>query len=505
MDKNFSAKRYDVKHQADLAAAAPERSHAVGPDAAVNEASAEAAPDRSLVAGLAAAKEAAVAMAALGSAAKDAALARVAAALLANKEAIAEANARDVSQAERDGLPPPLLKRLKMDAAKVEGAAAGIGSLIALPDPVGRELLATELDTGLVLRKLTCPIGVIGMIFESRPDALVQIAALCLKSGNAVIMKGGSEALRTNRLLTQIISAAACGTGEAGVDAGTGQPGDAGANRDAGKPGDAGGAHAAPPGWIMGLETRSQINEILRMDSYIDLLIPRGSNAFVRYIMDHTKIPVMGHADGICHCYVDKGADVGQAIKIAVDSKTQYVAVCNAAETLLVHAAAAPAFLPGLRDEMGRRGVVLKGCERTRGIACGFEPASDSDWDTEYLDYTLSVKIVGSLDDAIDHINRHGSHHTDAIVTSDVERAKRFMLLVDSANVFHNCSTRFSDGFRYGFGAEVGVSTGKIHARGPVGLDGLVTYKYLLFGHGDTVAEYEDGKKRFKHRDISAK
>jgi glutamate-5-semialdehyde dehydrogenase len=422
---------------------------------------------------LAEVKAGAARLAALGTAAKDAALGRVAAALLARGDAIAAENALDMRQAESDGLPAPLLKRLKLDAAKLEGAAEGIRSLIALPDPVGRVLLATELGEGLVLRKVACPIGVIGMIFESRPDALIQIAALCLKSGNAVLMKGGSEAARTNRILTEVIGAA---------------------TREAGD---------VPAGWICGLETRSQIAELLRMDAYIDLLIPRGSNAFVRHIMDSTRIPVMGHADGLCHCYVDEGADVPMAVKVAVDSKTQYAAVCNAMETLLVHSAVAPAFLPEMQARMERAGVELRGCERARRIVGGMAPASDGDWATEYLDYTLSVKVVDSLDDAIAHINKHGSHHTDCIVTPDAGRADRFMLLVDSANVFHNCSTRFSDGFRYGFGAEVGISTGKLHARGPVGLDGLVTYKYLLSGHGDAVAEYESGAKRYTHRPLA--
>jgi glutamate-5-semialdehyde dehydrogenase len=418
-------------------------------------------------------KAGAARLAALGADEKNAALRRVAAALLARSGAIAAQNELDVRQAERDGLPAPLLKRLRLDAAKLAGAAEGIRSLVALPDPVGREQLATELGEGLVLRRVTCPIGVIGMIFESRPDALIQIAALCLKSGNAVAMKGGSEAARTNRILADTISEAACEGGE------------------------------VPPGWLIGLETRSQIAELLRMDDCIDLLIPRGSNAFVRYIMENTKIPVMGHADGICHCYVDAGADVAMAAKVAVDSKTQYVAVCNAMETLLVHEAAAPAFLPELQKRMEERGVELRCCERARRIIGGAGQATESDWATEYLGYTLSVKVVGGLGEAIGHINRYGSHHTDCIVTPSMERARRFMLLVDSANVFHNCSTRFSDGFRFGFGAEVGISTGKLHARGPVGLDGLVTYKYLLFGSGDTVEEYESGAKRYTHRPLA--
>ena len=393
---------------------------------------------------------------------------RIADALVEARGEIAAANAEDVAQAERDGLPAPLVKRLAMDEAKVEAAAAGVRSVARLPDPVGAALHESELADGLTLRKVTCPIGVIGVIFESRPDALVQISALCLKSGNAALLKGGSEARHTNRALYNII-----------VGAGAGD---------------------MPQGWLALLETRGEIDAILGLDGEIDLIIPRGSNAFVRYIMDHTRIPVLGHADGICHCYVDRAADTAMAVRIAVDAKTQYVAVCNAMETLLVHSEAAAAFLPAAQAALAAKGVELRGCARARAYA-DMKPAEDSDWDAEYLDYVLSVKVVDSLDEAVAHINRHGSRHTDAIVTADESAARRFMLLVDAANVYHNCSTRFSDGFRYGFGAEVGVATGKLHPRGPVGLDGLVTYKYMLSGSGDIVADFEEGRRRFKHAD----
>ena len=313
--------------------------------------------------------------------------------------------------------------------------------MIELPDPVGKTLDSTELDKELELYRVSCPIGVIGVIFESRPDALVQISTLCLKSGNSVLLKGGREALCTNRILAEIIREA---TEKSGI----------------------------PSGWIQLLETRDDVNEMLKMDQYIDLIIPRGSNEFVKFIMENSNIAVLGHADGICHCYVDADADIKMAVDIVVDSKTQYVAVCNATETLLVHKDAAKEFLPLLKEEMLKKNVELVGCERTREII-DVAASSDEDWKTEYLDYKLSIKIVDNTAEAIDHINTYGSGHTDSIITSNKENAELFMNLVDSGNVFWNCSTRFSDGFRYGFGAEVGISTNKIHARGPVGLEGL--------------------------------
>lgn len=378
------------------------------------------------------------------------------------------ANHQDVVRSEGDGLAAPLLKRLKFDAARLEEVVAGLHSLITLPEPVGRTLLATRLDEGLDLFRVSCPIGVIGVIFESRPDALVQISGLCLKSGNAVLLKGGSEARETNRILADLIQAA-------GHEAGM------------------------PDGWIGLLETRSDVGALLALDRDVDLLIPRGSNAFVRHIMDNTRIPVLGHADGVCHLYIDAAADLEMAIRLAVDSKTQYVAVCNAVETILIHASLVPSFLQSLADALKAAGVRLAGDE----IVCsaiGCEPVED--WHTEYLDYCVSVKVVANLDDAIDHINEYGSKHTDAIVTTDDKAAGRFMASVDSGNVFWNCSTRFSDGFRYGFGAEVGISTGKLHARGPVGLEGLLTYQYRLLGHGQIVADYAEGKSVFEHQPI---
>lgn len=417
------------------------------------------------------AKEASIKLAGAGAELKNNALAQIAESLKLRKEEIIEANRIDLLRSEEENIPAPLLKRLKFDEAKIIDVVDGIYSLINLEDPVGRTLFSTELDDGLELYKVTCPIGVIGVIFESRPDALVQISTLCLKSGNSVLLKGGSEARQTNRILTEIIVKA---TEESGI----------------------------PQHWVALLETRADVNEMLKMDQYIDLIIPRGSNDFVRYIMDNSRIPVMGHADGICHCYVDAEADIEQAVKVVVDSKTQYVAVCNAAETLLVHEKVAPYFLPVLKNALDSQKVELIGCTKTRSLIPA-TAASDEDWKTEYLDYKLSVKVVAGLDEAIEHINAYGSGHTDSIITSDKEKAARFMDYVDSGNVFWNCSTRFSDGFRYGFGAEVGISTGKIHSRGPVGLEGLVIYKYKLIGTGHVVTDYANRSKTFSHKKMN--
>jgi glutamate-5-semialdehyde dehydrogenase len=415
-------------------------------------------------------KRAALELAAVGAERKNEALARIAGALKERQEEIIRANEADIARSEAEDLPAPLIKRLKFDGGKIADVVEGIYSLIELEDPVGKTLLATELDEGLELYKVTCPIGVIGVIFESRPDALVQIATLCLKSGNGVLLKGGSEARETNRILAEIIIGAA---------------------EEAGMP-----AH-----WAALLETRADVNEMLKMDAYIDLLIPRGSNEFVRYIMDNSRIPVLGHADGICHCYVEEDADLELALKVVVDAKTQYVAVCNATETLLVHGGIAPQFLPRLKEAMDEKGVELVGCSKTQEII-SVAPATEEDWRTEYLDYKLAIKVVESLKEAIDHINTYGSGHTDSIITSSREKAVHFMDYVDSGNVFWNCSTRFSDGFRYGFGAEVGISTGKIHTRGPVGLDGLVIYKYRLLGKGHIVEDYASRTRTFKHRKL---
>jgi len=417
------------------------------------------------------AKVASIRLAAAGTDVKNAALAEIAKSLKQNSEKIVSANKKDLAEAEKNKLSAPLLKRLKFDENKIAEAIAGIDTLIKLDDPVGKTISATELDKGLELHKVSCPIGVIGVIFESRPDALVQISTLCLKSGNAVLLKGGSEAANTNKILAEIIS-------EASTRAGL------------------------PKGWIQLLETRQDVAEMLGMDEYIDLIIPRGSNEFVRYIMNNTNIPVLGHADGICHIYVDKDADLDMAVNITVDSKCQYVAVCNAVETLLVHSEIAKDFLPKVKAALEEKQVEIRGCEKTV-VIIEVKPTRDKDWSTEYLDLIISIKVVESLDEAIEHINKYGSKHTDAIVTGSKQSAEKFMNLVDSADVLWNCSTRFSDGYRYGFGAEVGISTNKIHARGPVGLEGLLIYKYKLYGTGQVVTDYSGpNAKNFTHKKL---
>jgi glutamate-5-semialdehyde dehydrogenase len=417
------------------------------------------------------AKESSIRLAAIKSEVKNRALAEIARALELNKTAVVSANRADMERSEKENLAGPLLKRLRFDEDKIKEACEGLESLIGLADPVGVTLSAMEMDEGLELYKVSCPIGVIGVIFESRPDALVQISSLCLKSGNAVLLKGGSEAAETNRILADIINRASV---QAGI----------------------------PAGWLALLETRAEVADMLDLDEHIDLIVPRGSNDFISHIMENTSIPVLGHADGICHVYVDSKAGLDMAVRIAVDSKCQYVAVCNAAETTLVHRDIASGFLPPLKEALEGKGVELRGCGKTAKVI-DVRPATDKDWQSEYLDLILAVKIVDSLDEAINHINRYGSGHTDVIVTGDRARGIRFMDYVDSADVFLNCSSRFSDGFRYGLGAEVGISTNKIHARGPVGLEGLLIYKWRLIGNGHLVADYSgEDAKTFTHRSI---
>lgn len=404
---------------------------------------------------------------------RNKALMNIQQALIANQETIFAANRLDLKNAEDNQEPQPIIGRLLFDRHKLEGILEGISSLIALKDPLFNLQLVRELDQGLVLHRETCPIGVIGVIFESRPDALIQISTLCIKSGNCSILKGGKEAAHTNKALFQILY-------EAGLSAGL------------------------PEGFMTLIEDRAAIDEIIKCHESIDLLIPRGSNQFVQYIMANSKIPVMGHADGVCHVYIDQSADLDKALPIIMDSKAQYVSACNTLETLLVHRDMAEELLPALENSSYAGNVELRGCPETMKIISCI-PATEEDYRTEYLDYILSIKIVHNLEEAIDHINKYGSHHTDCIVTEVPQDADKFMTLVDSANVYQNCSTRFADGFRYGFGAEVGISTGKLHARGPVGLDGLVTYKYKLFGNGHIVADYVEGRKKFNFIDKTNK
>lgn len=416
------------------------------------------------------AKAASIELAATETELKNKGLRAIADALDKRREEIKKANAEDLDRSEKENLAAPLLKRLKFQDDKIDGVIDGLKSLVELEDPVGETKFARELDKGLELYQISCPIGVIGVIFESRPDAFVQISSLCLKSGNAVLLKGGSEAALTNKILSEIISDA---TKSVGI----------------------------VEGWIGLLETRDDVSVMLKMDEAIDLIIPRGSNEFVRYIMDNSRIPVLGHADGICHSYIDKDADLDMAVEVVFDSKTQYVAVCNALETLLVHESVAESFLPRLKDKLDEKDVVIHGCDITRQYIDAI-PATDEDWATEYLDYELAIRVVEDMQAAIRHINQYGSGHTDAIITHDVDAANEFMDMVDTGNAFWNCSTRFSDGFRYGFGAEVGISTNKIHARGPVGLDGLLIYKYKVIGHGHIAEDYANGTKKFTHKPL---
>ncbi|MBN2861031.1 MAG: glutamate-5-semialdehyde dehydrogenase, partial [Sphaerochaetaceae bacterium] len=379
-------------------------------------------------------------------------------------------NTIDLERSEREHLSEPLRKRLVFSEKKILGVCQGIRQIASMNDPLGKVLEKRLLDENLVLSKIQVPIGVIGMIFESRPDALVQIVSLALKSSNAIVLKGGREALETNQSVVEVMKEAL-----KEID--------------------------APSEWIVHLTSREDVSEMLGMNDMIDLVIPRGSNEFVQYVMRNSLIPVLGHADGLCALYIDEEADIQMALSVAVDSKCQYPSVCNAVETILVHESVASAFIPSFAETTRSYPVIIHGDEKTCRILPSAVRATEEDWDTEYLDYEVAVKIVGSMDEAIEHIDLHGSKHTDAIVTANASRAEEFLRRVDSADVFHNCSTRFADGFRYGLGAEVGISTQKIHARGPVGIEGLVTSKWLLRGSGQLVADYE-GSKQFLHEDL---
>ncbi|MBQ9211944.1 MAG: glutamate-5-semialdehyde dehydrogenase [Clostridia bacterium] len=404
---------------------------------------------------------------------RNLALLKMAEQLEKDQDAIFAANQQDCEQALQEGLAAPLLARLNFDHSKLKQVQEGLLSLRDLPDPIGETVFCHELTEGLKLYRVTCPIGVIGVIFESRPDALIQISSLAIKSGNAALLKGGREALRTNQALIQSVQTALT---------------------QAGLPGDA----------AQLMESREDVAAMLKEDELIDLIIPRGSNAFVRYIMDNSRIPVLGHADGICHVYVDQDADLDIAFQVALDSKVQNLSVCNAEETLLVHEAIAERFLPTFAQLLQERGVEIRGDEATRQlIAC--KAATEKDWFTEYLDTILSIRIVSSLDAAIQHINHYGSHHTDCIITENDASAAVFLNQVDSAGVYRNVSTRFADGFVYGLGAEVGIATGKLHSRGPMGLDGLTTYKYKLIGHGHTMTEMKSGLRKYTHRVLDEK
>jgi glutamate-5-semialdehyde dehydrogenase len=410
---------------------------------------------------------------------RDAALKAAAYAIEERKLEIRVANQRDCEDAicavEAGSMSRALFERLQISERSIAQMASGVREVAALADPLDRQLAVTELDDGLTLYKESCPIGVIGIVFEARPEIVPQIAALALKSGNAVILKGGAEAVHSNQALVSIWSDALTNFFDIPADA------------------------------INLLYTRADVDEMLSLAGEIDVIIPRGSREFVRYVAEHSRIPVLGHGEGICHVYVDRAADLHKALNITFDAKVQYPAACNAMETLLVHEEVAGLFLPDLITRLQAAGVEVRGCPRSIRLepARGVVPANEDDWATEYSDLIISIKIVGSIQEAIEHIDRYGSGHTEAIITEDHGAAAHFMERVDAAGVYHNASTRFADGFRYGFGAELGISTSKLHARGPVGLDGLTTYKYKLIGDGQTVASYVSGERTFKHRTVT--
>jgi glutamate-5-semialdehyde dehydrogenase len=381
------------------------------------------------------------------------------------------ANAEDV-HAAAGLIDPSALERLKLDAAKLDAMATGVRAVADLPDPLHRVSLRRELDAGLELTRVSCPLGVLCVVFESRPDALIQISALALKSGNAVLLKGGSEACHSNAALLAAVQAA---LGDAGL----------------------------PEAAVQGLPDRAAVAALLQRPDLVDLVIPRGSRELVLSLQAATRIPVLGHADGVCHMFLDEAADTTMAEALVRDAKLQYPSACNAVETVLIHRGAAARLLPVLVADLAPRGVELRGCALCLALAPTIAAATEADWDAEYGVPILALKVVEDLDAALAHIRAHGSGHTEAIVTENAAAAARFLAEVDAAGVFHNASTRFADGFRYGFGAEVGISTGRIHARGPVGLEGLLSYRYLLRGSGQRVEDYAGPAARpFTHRDL---
>ncbi len=430
----------------------------------------------------AAAKRASRMLTPLDAAARNAALEAMAVALEAATVALCAANDEDMTAAyalpDDEQLPAATLARLKLNAAKLREMVEQVRSVAALPDPLGRQLDAIELDDegpapgqpGLYLEKLSVPLGVLAVIFEARPDAVTQIAALAIKSGNAVLLKPGREVEHTATALVRVLR-------EALTQANL------------------------PPDAIILILGRERVTELLAAHQYVDLVIPRGSKSLVEYVQANTRIPVLGHAEGVCHIYVDRAADEALALRVIDDAKTDYPAACNAVETVLVHRELAAEFLPRLAEHLRARGIALHGNDLVRALLRGVEIEPVDDWHTEYGELAISLGVVASLDAAIDHIHAHGSAHTESILTEDAAAAERFLREVDAASVIHNASTRFADGFRYGFGAEVGISTSKLHARGPVGLEGLTTYKYVLRGQGHIAGDYRGASARaFTHK-----
>lgn len=407
------------------------------------------------------AKQASLKIAELSTELKNQALNKIASAFEIHKEEIFEANKKDLVEAEslvQNGeITKATFNRLKLDENKMRDMIQGVRDIANLEDPIGKKLFVRQLDEDLILNKVSCPIGVLGIIFEARPDVISQISSLAIKSSNAVILKGGKESKNTNKKILEIINSA--------LDS----------------------IEGFPKNVIQQVFSREDVAEMLKCDQYINLIIPRGGNNLVKFIKENTKIPVLGHANGICHIFVDKSADIDMASKIVIDAKTQYPSACNAVETLLIH------------NDFTKTEDLLASLQLSE-IKLVSNPEA---WDIEYGDKILSYKFVNNIDEAIEHINTYGSGHTDCIITKNIENAEKFMNNVDSAGVYLNASTRFADGFRYGFGAEVGISTNKTHARGPVGLEGLTIYKYKLLGNGHIVDDYAKGIKQFHHKDLA--
>ncbi|MBW5382605.1 glutamate-5-semialdehyde dehydrogenase [Brachyspira pilosicoli] len=407
---------------------------------------------------------------------KNKALLEIADKLEQNKNIIFEANKKDLEYAKKlldeNKISLSMFNRLKLDENKMIDIISGIKDVVKLEDPINKVLLETELDDNLLLKKISCPIGLIAVIFEARPDVISQISSLCIKSSNAVILKGGAEGENTNKAIFNIINE----TLESIED--------------------------FPKNSVNLVFTRDDIKELLSMDKYVDLIIPRGGNSLVQYIKSNTNIPVLGHADGICHLYIDESANQEKALKICLDSKSQYPSACNAVETILINKNIANEYLPKLYNLFKENNIKMNGCKEVKKILNQSDIGEVKEWHLEYGDKEVSLKIVENTEEAYNHINKYGSHHTDSIVSENKDNIEKFMTYVDSANVYANTSTRFSDGFRYGFGAEVGISTNKTHARGPVGLEGLTIYKYKLFGNYQIVDDYVSHRASFKHKRI---
>ncbi len=417
------------------------------------------------------AREAAINALQLSDDLKKNALSNIAISLEENKTKIIEANKIDLDLAKKllfdEKITQSAFNRLKLDENKMRDMIQGIRDIINLDSPVNKVLWSKQIAVGITLKKITCPIGVIGVIFEARPDVISQITALSIKSSNAVILKGGSEAKNTNNQIFNIIVSALKNIKD------------------------------FPSNMVNIINSRDDVNEMLKADEFINLIIPRGSNSLVKYIKSNTKIPVLGHSDGICHIYIDEYADIEKTIKVCMDSKCQYPAACNSVETILIHEKILPNIINRLFSEFTKNQVKIIADDNIIKYIPSAIKASEDDWKTEYSDKIISLKTVKTINDAITHINKYGSGHTDCIMTENNENVEKFMMFVDSAGVYNNISTRFADGYRYGFGAEVGISTNKTHARGPVGLEGLTIYKYRLYGQGDIVDDFINGSREF--------